>query len=450
MSGSCGIVSCKGISRLGIFIPSSLLKTMRLAAGSLRAFSLLSLAFLLCAPILAEYWPAWRGPAGTGVSGSTGLPIRWSPTENVRWRAPLPERGNSTPIVWRDRIFVTQALEKQGERNLMCFDRATGKLLWQSGVAYLEKESTHATNPYCSSSPVTDGQRVIAWFGSAGLVCYDFQGKELWRRELGKQAHIWGYGSSPILHGDLCILNFGPGERSFLIALDKRTGETIWQVDEPGGNFGSNSSEWKGSWSTPLVIHTGAREELVVGLPNRATAFDPKTGKELWTCRGLNPLVYTSALWGEGVLVMMGGFNGSSLAVRPGGNGDVTATHRLWQIPKTKQRIGSGVIAGGHIYILDEPGVAGCYELQTGSMVWQERLAGPSKELTSWSSMVLAEGKLYVINHGGDTFVLKPGPKFELISANPLGEMTNASLAISDADVFIRTYQALWCIRKAQ
>jgi outer membrane protein assembly factor BamB len=332
----------------------------------------------------------------------------------------------------------------------MCFDRATGKLLWQSGVAYLEKESTHATNPYCSSSPVTDGQRVIAWFGSAGLVCYDFQGKELWRRELGKQAHIWGYGSSPILYGDLCILNFGPGERSFLIAVDKRTGRTIWQVDEPGGNFGSNPSEWKGSWSTPLVIHTGVREELVVGLPGRLAAFDPKTGKELWTCLGLNPLVYTSALWGEGILVMMGGFNGSSLAVRPGGNGDVTASHRLWQIPKTKQRIGSGVIAGAHIYILDEPGVAGCYELQTGRMVWQERLAGPSKELTSWSSMVLAEGKLYVINQGGDTFVLKPHPKFELIGANPLGEMTNASLAISDVDVFIRTHQALWCIRKAE
>jgi outer membrane protein assembly factor BamB len=415
-----------------------------------RTSSLLSLAFLFSALVLAEDWPAWRGPAGTGISGSTELPVRWSPSENVRWRAPLPERGNSTPIVWQDRIFVTQALEKEGQRTLICFDRATGKLLWQSGVTYLDKESTHATNPYCSSSPVTDGQRVLAWFGSAGLVCYDYQGKELWRRELGKQAHIWGYGSSPILYGDLCILNFGPGERSFLIALDKRTGSTIWQVNEPGGNFGSNPADWKGSWSTPLVIHTGEREELVVGLPGRAAAFDPKTGKELWTCRGLNPLVYTSALWSEGVLVIMGGFNGSSLAVRPGGNGDVTATHRLWQIPKTKQRIGSGVITEGHIYILDEPGVAGCYELQTGNMVWQERLAGPSKQLTSWSSMVLAEGMLYVINQGGDTFVFKPSPKFELVSTNPLGEMTNASLAISGADIFVRTHQALWCIRKAQ
>lgn len=412
--------------------------------------TLLLLALLVCAPILAENWPAWRGPAATGVSAETALPLRWSAKENVYWRTSLPERGNSTPIVWRDRIFVTQAVEKEGKRTLMCFERATGKLLWQSGVAHLEKEATHATNPYCSSSPVTDGQRVIAWFGSAGLLCYDLHGKELWRRDLGQQAHIWGYGSSPVLHGNLCILNFGPGERSFIIAVDKHSGKTVWQVDEPGGNFGNNQSEWRGSWSTPLVIQAGTREELIVGLPGRAAAFEPRTGKELWTCQGLNPLIYTSPLWDGGVLVLMGGFNGSSLAVRPGGTGDVTSTHRLWQIPKTKQRIGSGVIAGGYIYILDEPGVAGCYELRTGNTVWQERLVGPSKELTSWSSMLLADGKLYVINQGGDTFVLKPSPKFELISANPLGEMTNASLAISNGDIFIRTHKALWCIRKAE
>ncbi|MCI0628959.1 MAG: PQQ-like beta-propeller repeat protein [Acidobacteria bacterium] len=446
---SCDIV-CYEFDTIGGGTPTRIFSFMTLLAHPFSASGLLCLVFVLCTPILAENWPLWRGPAGTGVSGETGLPVRWSTTENVRWRTPLPERGNSTPIVWRDRIFVTQALEKNGKRRLMCLDRTTGKLLWQSGVAYLEKESTHATNPHCSPSPVTDGERVIAWFGSAGLVCYDFQGKVLWRRDLGKQAHIWGYGSSPILHGDLCILNFGPGERSFLIAVNKRSGKTLWQVDEPGGNFGNNPSEWTGSWSTPLVIQTGGREELIVGLPSRAAAFDLRTGKELWTCRGLNPLVYTSPLWAEGVLVLMGGFNGSSLAVRPGGSGDVTGTHRLWQIPKTKQRIGSGVIARGHIYILDEPGVAGCYELQTGNMVWQERLAGPSKELTSWSSMVLADGKLYVINQGGDTFVLKPSPKFELISANPLGETTNASLAISNGDIFIRTHQALWCIWKPE
>jgi outer membrane protein assembly factor BamB len=406
--------------------------------------------FVAAVAIRADNWPSWRGPAGTGVSVEKGLPIHWSPTSGIRWRTPLPDRGNSTPIVWKDRVFLTQATEKDQRRTLICFDRSNGKLLWQSGVTYSEKESTHATNPLCSSSPVTDGERVIAWFGSAGLFCYDLQGKEIWRRDLGKQAHIWGYGSSPVLHENLCLLNFGPGERSFLIAVDKRTGKTIWQVDEPEGNFGNDAKEWKGSWSTPLVIRSNAREELIAGLPGRVASFEPKSGKPYWTCLGLNPLVYTSPLWGEGVLVLMGGFNGSSLAVRPGGNGNVTETHRLWQVPKTKQRIGSGVISGKHIYIVDEPGIASCYELHSGKMIWQERLEGPSREYTCWSSMALGDGKLYVINQGGDTFVLQPSPAFKPIATNPLGETTNASLAISNGEIFARTHQALWCIGKLE
>jgi len=158
--------------------------------------------------------------------------------------------------------------------------------------------------------------------------------------------------------------------------------------------------------------------------------------------------VYTSALFSEGVVVTMGGFNGTSLAVKAGGSGDVTSTHLLWQTPKTKQRIGSGVISGGYIYILDDPGIAECIELMTGKVVWQERLQGPSKELTSWSSLVLAEGRLYGINQGGDTFVLRANPKFELLSINPLGETANASVATSNGDLFIRTHQNLWCIGK--
>jgi len=347
-------------------------------------------------------------------------------------------------------VFVTQAIEKEQKRTLMCFDRSNGKLLWQSGVTYAEKESTHATNPLCSSSPVTDGERVIAWFGSAGLFCYDLEGKELWRRDLGKQAHIWGYGSSPVLYEDLCLVNFGPGERSFLMAVDKRTGKTLWQTDEPGGNFGNDPKEWKGSWSTPLVIRTADRDELILGLPGRAASFDPRSGKLYWTCLGLNPLVYTSPLWGEGVLVLMGGFNGSSLAVRPGGSGDVTTTHRLWQVPKTKQRIGSGVISGKYIYIVDEPGIAGCFDLHSGETVWQERLEGPGGEPNCWSSAVLGDGNLYAVNQGGDTFVLQASPVFKLVATNPLGETTNASLAISDGEIFIRTHQALWCIRKVE
>ena len=400
-------------------------------------------------------WPAWRGPDGTGVSQEKGLPIKWSEKENVRWRVRLPDRGNSTPIVCGDRVFITQAIEKEGRRTLMCFERSSGEPLWQSGVTYTEKEPTHGTNPYCSASPVTDGERVIASFGSAGLYCYDFDGKELWHREFGPQLHIWGNAASPVIHGDLCIQNVGPGERTFLIALDKKTGKTVWRHDEYGGAFGTSNKDWNGSWTTPIVIHVNGRDELLMSFPKRVVAFDPKTGKELWTCSGLGALVYTSPIWakpdgdGVGVVVAMGGFNGPALAVRPGGSDDVTETHRLWQVPRAKQRIGSGVISGGHIYILNDPGVAECIELETGNVVWEKRLDGPGKQNTSWSSMVLSEGNLYVVNHGGDAFVLKASPEFELLATNSLGERTLASIATSNGELFIRTYQSLWCIGKA-
>ena len=400
----------------------------------------------------ADTWPAWRGPFGTGVCTEKNLPLHWTTNENVRWRVPLPERGNSTPIVWSERIFITQAVEKEGRRAVICFDRRDGKLLWQSGVTNAEKEVTHSTNPYCSASPVTDGERVIASFASAGLYCYDFNGNELWHRDLGRQAHIWGNGASPILYRDLCILNFGPGERTFLVALDQKTGRTVWQVDEPGGHYGepkpgeNQQSVWIGSWTTPIVIEVNGREELIMCWPRRVAAYDPKTGKEFWTCQGLNPLIYTSPLYADGVVVAMGGFGGMALAVKPGGSGDVTETRRLWHHPKTKQRIGSGVIAGGHIYILNDPGVAECFELQTGKLVWEERLRGTGPKSDSWSSMVLSGDKLYAVSQSGDTFVLRASPKFELLRTNPLAETTMASLAVSDGEIFIRTYKNLWCV----
>jgi len=410
-----------------------------------------ALGCLLTCAATAGNWPAWRGVKGTGVATEKNLPLRWSTNENIRWHVPLPERGNSTPIVWGRRVFITQA--DGSLRTLMCFDRVNGKLLWQKGPAYAEPEPTHETNPLCSSSPVTDGQRVIAWFGSAGLHCYDFEGEELWHRDLGAQRHIWGWGSSPMLHRDLCILNFGPGVPSFLLAVNKLTGKTIWQVDEPNANAGEkkpgqDKPAWVGSWSTPVVIEAAGREELILSWPKRVVALEPMTGKELWSCAGLNPLAYASPLYdkGENIVVAMGGFMGMALAVQAGGTGDVTESRRLWHHPKTKQRIGSGVIYGGHIFILNDPGVAECFELKTGKLIWEERLKGPAAKSDNWSSLVLAGDRLYAINQGGDAFVLKASSKFEVLATNSLGESTIASIAPSDGELFIRTHKALWCI----
>ncbi|MGI8603160.1 MAG: PQQ-binding-like beta-propeller repeat protein [Verrucomicrobiales bacterium] len=409
---------------------------------------LLCLSTCIAVPAsLADNWPAWRGPDGTGVCVEKSLPLHWDRTQNVKWRIPLPERGNSTPIVWGQRLFLTQALEKDGQRLVMCFDRENGHLHWQRGPSGVPKEVTHETNPYCSGSPVTDGERVIAFFGSAGVWCFDFEGKEVWHRELGKQEHVWGGGTSPCLHGNLYFVNFGPGENTALFALDKKTGATVWKHEEPGGKFGHSQKDWLGSWSTPVVVRPAGRDELIMTYPGRVVAFDPATGKELWTCRGLNPLVYTSPLHADGVIVAMGGFGGSMLAVKPGGSGDVTESHRLWHVPKSRQRIGSGVVAGDHIFILDDPGIAECVELKTGKPLWEERLKGPGKTGQSWGSMVLAGDKIYVVNQGGDSFVLNAGPKFEVLATNPLGETTMSSPAISNGEIFIRTHEALWCIR---
>jgi outer membrane protein assembly factor BamB len=399
----------------------------------------------------AGNWPAWRGPHGTGISDESNLPLHWNPTNHVRWRVSLPERGNSTPIVWGRRVFVTQALTNEGRRTLLCFDRRNGRLLWQNGVTWTEAELTHETNPYCSASPVTDGQRVIASFGSAGLACYDLRGRALWRTDLGRQVHIWGHGASPILHGELCILNFGPGPRTFLVALNKQTGKIVWQVDEPGGRSGQeavpgSTKEWVGSWATPIVIPARRQAEVVMAFPWRVCAFDPRTGREEWTCQGLNALAYTSPLYAEGIVVAMGGFNGMSLAVRSGGQGEVTATHRLWHHPRTRQRIGSGVISDGRVFVVDEPGIVQCLELATGRLLWEQRLPATGPVGASWSSLALGGGQLYALNQGGDTFVLRAGPKFELLAINPLRETTMSSPAMSNGDIFIRTHRGLWCI----
>lgn len=408
--------------------------------------------FFCHAFLSAADWPAWRGPAGNGVCEEKNLPTRWSATDHVKWKVDLPEPGNSTPIVVAGKVFLTQAVGDQ--RLLMCFDRQDGRLLWQKGVTSSEEESTHKTNPYCSSSPVSDGERVIVSFASDGLFCYDLEGTERWRRtDLGRQVHIWGAGTSPVIQGDLCLLNFGPGATTYLLAVNKRTGETLWRHDEDTGynrprREGGNPT-FIGSWSTPVVARLDGRDQVLMSWPRRLAAYDPASGKELWTCAGLNALVYTSPLVSpDGIVVAMGGYGGQSLAIRPTGTGDLTP-QRLWHLPKTKQRIGSGVIHEGHLYIHNDPGTAECYDLKTGRVVWEERLQGTVATGQNWSSVMLADGLCYTLTQGGDGFVFKASPQFELVAVNPLGERSNSSVVPSDGELFIRTHQALRCIRQS-
>jgi outer membrane protein assembly factor BamB len=392
----------------------------------------------------ADNWSHWRGSAMNGISAEKNLPLTWSETENIKWKVELSGPGMSTPVVWGERIFLTQALDKAGTRRaLTCFSRAVGKVLWQEVTEFTgPKEATYDGEPhYCSASPATDGERVVAFFASAGLVCYSVDGKRLWKKDLGRCEQIWGTASSPILYKNLVLLNFGPGERSFLIALDKKTGEEKWRVTVTG-KFGTDQKDWMGSWSTPILAPGAGGDELIMAWPGELKAYDPLTGKELWRCQGLGPLAYTSPLVSEDTVVQASGFGGAILAVRRGGTGDVTNTHRLWREEKAPQRIGSGVIVGDYVYLVNENGVVECLERKTGKMLWKERATG-----STWSSLVYANGRLYVTSQQGETAVLAAKPTFEVLARNQIGEKTISSPAVSEGEIFLRTYKHLWCIR---
>jgi outer membrane protein assembly factor BamB len=413
-------------------------------------------------------WPAWRGPEGNGICQETNLPLHWSTNQNVRWSVPLPGPGNSTPIVWDDKVFITQGIEKDHLRRVMCFRRSNGELLWQAGTGWAEKEQGTDLNPLCSPSPVTDGERVIAWFGSAGVYCYDLAGHELWRRDLGRQSHVWGYAASPVIYGDLVFLNFGPGPRCFVIAMEKKTGKTVWQHDVPPigpeakwEDFGGTLEEWKqlgspkvadvsGSCATPLLVHTRERDELVVAFELRVLALAPRTGERLWLCAGPNTCAYGSPCFGDGLIyVTENGSRNIATVIRPGGSGDVTATHRLWHLnpPASKTCVGSPLIYQGHVYQVTSGGAAQCLDLQTGKIVWDQRLVGSGSRNASWSSALLSGDRLYVPNQNADVFVLRASTNFTGLATNSIGgEKMNASLAVSNGDIFLRTYSRLWCI----
>ena len=402
----------------------------------------------------ADPWPAWRGPTGQGHSAETGLPVKWGPAENLRWKVPLAHPGNSTPVIWGDRVYLTEANKGGTVRGLICLHREDGRVLWKREITFAKKERNWNENWYCNASPATDGERVFVSHGSAGLFCYDTAGNEIWRRtDLGHWEHPFGSGASPVLHEGTVILWCGPheapvsgseaGKANSLMGMDKKTGKTVWE-----------HAESFGSWCTPLIAKVDGRDQLVLGQSRDAkgavlekTGFlkglDPRTGRELWQCRGLDSYVYASPLVAGGIAVGMSGYGGSALAVRLGGAGDISGD-RLWLHPKNPQRVGSGVVAEGHLYMVDESGPPRCFELSSGEEKWKAER--PTKAVT-WGSMVHADGKLMVLMRDGETLVLSAKPTFEILARNKLGagEETNSSIAISDGAIYVRTFRNLWC-----
>ncbi|MBI2805694.1 MAG: PQQ-binding-like beta-propeller repeat protein [Planctomycetes bacterium] len=392
----------------------------------------------LSIPAFADNWPAWRGPTGQGYCMEKNLLLKWSAKDNVKWKIKLDHPGYSTPIVWGDKVFVTLGTPNGEVRSLYCFSRTDGKQLWKNDVPFDGKEQRWGKYPYCHASPVTDGQRVVVSFGSAGVYGYDLAGKELWKRtDLGEWQHQFGNASSPIIYGDICIQWCGPNGkkgRNFLLAVDKKTGKTVWDKDEKDG-----------SWGTPIIVNIGGQDQLLLGFGPQLKAYAPKTGEEIWHCKGLTSYVYTSPLYKDGYAVAMSGYGGAGIGIKVGGTGDITKNGQLWRHPRNNQRVGSGIILGEHVYILEDNGQPRCYELKTGKEVWQAD-KGPIGR--NWGSLVHADGRFYCLANDGSTVVFKASPQYEVLAINRLGqgESTNSSIVISNGDFFLRTNRHLWCI----
>lgn len=392
----------------------------------------------------AADWPQFRGPNRDGVSSETKFPLTWSPGKNIRWSAKLPAGGNSSPIVINGRVFVTCAEDPKGtKRSLYCFNADDGKQLWVRTVAYPKIEPTHQRNPYCAATPAADAKRVVVWFGSAGVVCYDHDGNELWKRDLGEFRHIWGHAASPVLHGDVVLMNCGPGARTFVTALDANTGKTLWQTDEPGGAEDRNDKgEWLGSWDSPIIAKVDGHEQVLVAQPHHVNAYDPQTGKILWTCGGTGLLAYADVMVGDGIAVAASGYTGPAIGFKLGGTGDITEANRLWRVERNPQRVGTGVVRGPHLFMVSEPGFS-CIEMATGREVWKHHPKGD----TFWGSIVEAGGRLYATSQKGTTYVFAADPTgYHELAVNELGEASNSTPALADGRIYLRTYGHVYCI----
>jgi hypothetical protein len=391
-----------------------------------------------------KYWSRWRGPSGQGVVDGKGYPTTWSETENVVWRVQVTGRGHSSPMVWGDRLFLTSAAPDGSSRSVLCYRRSDGTLLWERPVPVAPAEVLQAKNSYASSSPTTDGKLVYAYFGNAGVIAVDFNGKVVWQVSLGPISLYHGPGGSPLLYKDRLILYQDqrwmdrsiPTDPGFIVALDKTTGRELWRqtrTPQPG-------------WGTPIAIQVGDHAEIIVNGSRRIEAYDPNSGKLLWYANGNTVEVIPTPVVGLGMLFCSSGRAGPTIAVRPGGSGDVTISHVVWTSPKGSPFVPSPLLLGDYLYTInDMASVASCHNARTGEIVGQVRLGEVARESFS-ASPIAVEGRVFFTNDNGETFVLSPAPDFKVLHVNPLGEQTLASPALVDGRWYFRTAGHLWCI----
>ena len=406
--------------------------------------SFLLLVCLLCGAVSAGEgdWSNWRGPMGNGHASEAGVPEYWD-ANSIVWCAELPGDGQSSPVIAGDRIFLTSALEAGKQRLVFCINRLTGAILWKETAWTGEPEPSHAMNGWASATCATDGERVVAFFGRAGMHCYDINGKHLWSQELGKFQGPWGTGASPLIVDNLVIQNCDAEVEATITALNKHTGEIVWKTPR--------DIPTRGGWSSPVLINAGPRRELVLNGFNAVTSYDPATGKKLWFCKSFAGRGEPTATFDRGLLYLVNGGGGDVYAVKPGGEGDVTEAQMAWHTPRRAGRDQpSPIVIGDMVIVVSMDGVGCAYDATTGRELWKDRFNGKFT-----SSPIAANGLAYFQSITGETVIVEPdAQQLSVVTRNTLpaapDEIFRASLTPSHGQMFSRSNKVLYCLKSSK
>lgn len=407
---------------------------LRLFASALVCWSCSFLA------AMAEDWPGWRGPRGDGTSAETNVPRQWdgAQNQNIAWKTPLPYGGHSSPIIKDGRVFVTGADEQTPRRMLLALDRRDGRILWEREVDESPLEKKHKLNSWASGTPATDGERVFATFLDEKemlVAAFSVDGRELWKVRPGVFSSVHGYCSCPVVFENLLIVNGDHDGESYLLALDRSTGATVWKTPR----------EYKTrSYCTPIIRDIDGRTQLILSGSKCVASYDPRTGRQLWLLDGPTEQFVASPVMNAGLIFITGGFPDKHiLAIDPRGSGKITdESHVKWRhLNKGVSYVPSPVAAGDFFFCVSDGGIGSCYDAVTGKVHWQERLGRHHS-----SSLVAAAGHVYLLDDDGVTHVVKAQADFEVVAQNPLGEEAYSSPAISRGQIIIRGERHLFCI----
>lgn len=396
----------------------------------------------------AENWPGWRGPRGDGTSEEQKVPTTWNGEtgENILWKTPTPGSGHSSPIVWGDDLLLTACDDATQERLLVAYDKTTGEKRWQQTVLKAPLEKKHSLNSFASGTPATDGKLIYVTFleaefssltertpGEMVVAAYDFSGQQQWLVRPGRFASVHGFCSSPVLFEDLVILNGDHDGDSYVVALNKQTGEQVWKFARVHKTR---------SYCTPIIREIDGRTQMIFSGSKCVTSLDPRTGKEHWSMQGPTEQFVASLVYNGKLLFLTAGFPEKHLlAIKPDGRGDVTETHIAWRSQKGASYVPSPIACGDYFLVASDEGIGSCFEAESGERQWQQRLG---KHYSA--SLVTASGLVYFLADDGIMKVVRPGKQLEVIAENPLGEYIYASPAISDNRLYLRGEKHLICI----